>query len=166
MAKLFEINEHIAVLRDFNVDPETGEMLDMSDEDIAEMIGVLQLDRIEKLEGCAVIAKEMRADAAAFKAEADRLTKCAKACERRAESLVSYMKENMEYGEKPDTMKFKATWRRSVVTVVDDIGSLPPEYLRYKDPEADKKAIKAAIEGEGVTVPGAHLEESVSLSIR
>ena len=48
---------------------------------------------------------------------------------------------------------------------IDDIDELPDEYLRYKEPEPNKTAIKEAIKS-GKEVAGAHLEDTLSLQIK
>ena len=163
--KLYEINDGIAALRDFGVDPETGEILDESDEYIEEMIEVLQLDRTEKLEGCAVLTKEFKRDIDALKSEIQRLQREVKARERRIESLQNYMTWNMEPGEKVETLKAKIGWRKSTAVVVDNIYQVPVEFYKIREPEADKTAIKDALK-EGREVPGAHIEERQNISIR
>jgi hypothetical protein len=54
----------------------------------------------------------------------------------------------------------------SVVIDVEDVRDIPEDYLKFKEPEVDKTAIKAAI-NDGVDLTGiAHLEQKFSLRIR
>jgi hypothetical protein len=53
-----------------------------------------------------------------------------------------------------------------VVIDVEDVRDIPEDYLKFKEPEVDKTAIKAAI-NHGVELTGiAHLEQKFSLRIR
>lgn len=160
--KLYEINEGIAVLRDFGADPETGEILDMSDEDIAEMIGVLQLDKEEKLENIACLIKELKKEAEALdeakKSIAARYDAEINARKRRMESLKTYMEMNMDADEKIKTMRASVFWKKNPASVQVDFNYLPVSYYKIRDPEADKTAIKKAIDA-GEEIPGAWLLE-------
>jgi hypothetical protein len=53
-----------------------------------------------------------------------------------------------------------------VVIDVENVRDIPEDYLKFKEPEVDMTAIKAAI-NDGVDLSGiAHLEQSQSLRIR
>lgn len=160
--KLYEINEGIAALRDFGADPETGEILDMSDEDIAELVGVLQLDKEEKLENIACLIKELKKESEAL--EQTKRERVAwydnriKAHSRRIESLKNYMEMNMESDEKIKTDRASIFWKKNPSSVQVDINHLPVSYYKIREPEADKIAIKDALLA-GKQIPGAWLLE-------
>ena len=86
--KLYQINEGLRALlegqTDRFIDEENGEIFSL------ENIENLQLARDEKIEGCAVVYKEMTAEAAAIAAEIKNLQKRKEAIEGRAESLKGY----------------------------------------------------------------------------
>lgn len=53
-----------------------------------------------------------------------------------------------------------------MVIDVDSVFDIPEDYLKYKDPEVDKRKLKEALQ-MGVDVGGvAHLEKSSSLVIK
>ena len=55
----------------------------------------------------------------------------------------------------------------SVVMDESDVANIPERFLKYKDPEIDRKAIKDAIKaGDQDAIDIAHLEQSQSLRIR
>lgn len=167
--KLYEINDGIAVLREFGADPETGEILDLPEEDIEEMIEVLQLDRTEKIENIACLCKELKKEAEALaetkKEIAARYDAEINARKRRIESLKNYLMGNLEEGEKVKTMRASIFWKIDSSVVIDDIYRVPVEYYKIVEPEASKTAIKDAIK-DGLTVPGAHIESKASIQIR
>ena len=70
---LYEINSEIALLlQQLEVDPETGEILASSDE-IIQQLNALDMERSRILEYLAKVVIETRAEAAALKAEEERL---------------------------------------------------------------------------------------------
>lgn len=94
-----------------------------------------------------------------------------KAKRQRAEAAVARMMRIMDYMMRSLKMKSlttehaKFSYRSSKSVLIKDVAALPKSFLRYKDPEPDKVAIKKAIEAGGV-VPGAELHESTNLQIR
>jgi len=65
---LYEINAQIRAFLEENVDPETGEVLNL------DALGDLELERSAKLESYALAVKNYDAEIAAVKAEEDNLT--------------------------------------------------------------------------------------------
>ena len=68
-------------------------------------------------------------------------------------------------GEKFKTAKVECSFRKSQRVEVENIDLLPEEFLKYKDPEADKTAIKEAIK-EGKEITGARLVIALNLQIK
>ena len=160
---LYEIDEAIQKAYEEGIDPETGEVVD----DAAfAAIDQLQMERDTKCENIACWIKDLKAEAAAIKAEADNLTKRAKAAENRAESLKRYLGYALA-GEKFKTPKCSVSYRKSQSTEVDPeaIAVLPEEYLIFEDPKPNKTVIKKALQ-EGETLPGCRLVENVSVIIK
>ena len=79
MRPLYEIDAAILAA----VDQETGEILD------TEKLDALQMEREAKLEGVALWVKDLKAEADAVKAEADKLTARKKALENKIEGPVT-----------------------------------------------------------------------------
>ena len=163
MRALYEINQDILDC----VDMETGEILD------TEKLDALQMEREEKLEGVALWIKDMKAEAEAIKAEADKLTARKKALDNKIDGLKNWLTMALD-GGKLKTARCNVYLTHSQrLAVVDEqklIGYLqntrvPDEFLRFKEPELRKDEIKKALK-EGVYLPGASLEESESVVIK
>lgn len=158
---LYEIDSNMMAALEAAVDPETGEILD---ESMAEQFEQLQLDRDTKIENTACYIKNLKAEAAALKAEKDALAARQKAAERKAESLSKYLAGYLN-GEKFKSTKAAISWRKSESLEVVDLLQIPDEYLTYKMPEANKTAIKAALK-EGTEIPGVQIIQNMNISIK
>ena len=163
MRALYEINQDILDC----VDLETGEILD------TERLDSLQMEREAKLEGVALWIKDLKAEAAAVKEEADKLTARKKALDNKMDGLKAWLLYALG-GEKLNTPRCKVYQTHSQrVNVTNEeklfeyIYSLnaPGMYLRYKDPELNKDEIKKALK-DGTVIPGAVLEETESVVIK
>ena len=154
------------------------ELLQMAeDPDIDEQAFLDTLEGIEgaledKADNYAKIMRMLETDAKGIKAEEERLAKRRKTIE----GNVSRMKSALQYAmESTGKVKFKTTLfsfgiqnnPASVVMDEQDIENIPERFLKYKDPEIDRKAIKDAIKaGDQDAMDIAHLEQSQSLRIR
>lgn len=164
MASLYEIDRALRTVIEGGLvfDEETGEVY-FDEENLAELVGA----RNEKLEACAVVVKELEADAAALKAEGEKLAKRRQVAESKAERLRKYVADSMElFGdEKLETPKACLRFRRSSFVDVPDVDSLPREFVRVKTTETpDKAAIAKAIKA-GQEVSGAELMERKTLVV-
>ena len=151
---LYEIDQELLSC----IDAETGEVID------AEKLNSLQMERETKIESVALWIKDLKAEAEALKAEKQAFADRQKAAENKAESLKNWLSEALN-GEKFKTTKVAVSFRKTKSVMVDSVYDLDAKYLKYKDPDPDKKAIKEAIEA-GQTVKGAQLVESVSVTIK
>ncbi len=163
MRALYEINQDILGC----VDMETGEILD------TEKLDALQMEREAKLEGVALWIKDLKAEAEAVKAEADKLTARKKAVENKIEGLKNWLLFALE-GEKLKTPRCNVYQTHSQRVAFDSeeefikrVQGTENEalFLRYKEPEINKQEVKAALK-EGLYVPFAHLEETESVVIK
>lgn len=165
MRALYDIDQEILDC----VDLETGEILD------TEKLDALQMEREAKLEGVALWIKDMKAEAAAVKEEADKLTARKKALDNKIEGLKTWLLMALD-GEKLNTPRCKVYQTHSQrVTIVGDEKDLitwlelntehPREFIRYKEPELRKDEIKKALK-DGTIIPGAELEETESVVIK
>lgn len=155
---LYEINEKILAFLDANVDPETGEVLNL------DALGDLELERSIKLEHYALVCKNYDAEIAALKAEEDKLRERRRRCENAREKLAEVLKTELG-GEKIKTPRVTVSYRRSQSVNAPDVWKLPEDYRRYKDPEPDKIKLKAAL-AAGEKIDGAELVENVSMIIK
>lgn len=158
---LYEINAELEAAFNAAIDPETGEILD---ESMAEQFEQLQVDRETKINNTACLIKNLKAEAAALKAERDAFAARQKAAEKKAEALTKYLSGFLN-GEKFKSTEVSISWRKSESLEVTDLLQIPDEYLTYKMPEANKTAIKAAIKA-GTEVPGVQIVQNMNMSIK
>jgi hypothetical protein len=163
MRALYEINQDILDC----VDLETGEILD------TEKLDALQMEREAKLEGVALWVKDLKAEADAVKAEADKLNARKKALDNKIEGLKAWLLFALD-GGKIKTARCNVYQTHSQRVSVEDEGKLvkflqtlndPEKFLRFKEPELRKDEIKKALK-EGTIIPGASLEETESVVIK
>lgn len=152
--KLYEIDQAILDC----IDLETGEIID------TEQLDKLTMERETKLENVACWIKELKAEAEALKAEKMAFAKRQQVAENKMESLKKYLAYALD-GQAFKTVRASVTFRKSQAVEIDDIYKLDENYLRYKEPEADKTAIKEALKA-GQTVAGATLVENTSVIIK
>lgn len=152
--KLYEIDQAIMDC----IDMETGEIVN------EELLNDLQMERDEKIENVVLWIKELKAEAEALKAEKLAFAERQKVTENKMESLKKWLAYALN-GEKFKTVRASVTFRTSDKVEIADIYKLDESYLRYKEPEADKDAIKKAIKA-GQQVAGATLVQSTSVIIK
>ena len=140
------------------VDLETGEIID------TEQLDKLTMEREAKLENVACWIKELKAEAEALKAEKMAFAKRQQVAENKMESLKNYLAYALD-GQAFKSVRASVTFRKSQAVEIADIYKLDENYLRYKEPEADKTAIKEAFK-QGKTVAGATLVENTSVIIK
>ena len=163
MRALYDIDAAILAC----VDQETGEIFD------PEQLDALQMERAQKLEGVALWVKDLKAEAEAVKAEADKLTARKKAIDNKVEGLKTWLLYALG-GEKLKTPRCNVYQTHSQKVVIDDekamidmLMSSPSgeKFLRMKEPEIDKNALKDSLK-QGYEYEFAHLEETEGLVIR
>ena len=163
MRSLYDIDQEILDC----VDAESGEILDV------EKLDALQMEREKKLEGVALWVKDMKAEADAVKAEADKLTARRKALENRIESAKEWLLRALD-GGKLKTPRCNVYQTHSQKVVIDDEKAMidmlmtspfGEKFLRMKDPEIDKNALKDSMK-QGYEYEFAHLEATESVVIK
>ena len=163
MKPLYEIDQAILDC----VDLETGEILD------PEKLDALQMEREQKLEGVALWIKDLKAEAEAVKAEADKLTARKKAVENKIDGLKQWLLYALN-GEKLKTARCNVYQTHSQKVVIDDEKALVDmlmtspfgeKFLRVKEPEIDKNALKDSMK-QGYEYEFAHLEQTESVVIK
>ena len=157
MAKLYDLVREIEDF-EFEVDEETGEILN------AEDLDNLELEKNEKIEQLCLWIKNLKSDAAAYKAEKDSFAKKQKAAENEAESIKNYIAYILA-GEKFKTDRVTVSYRKSEQVECLDMSLVDDDYLRFKEPELDKTKIKKALK-EGIKVGGCMLVERQNMNIK
>ena len=162
--KLFDIDEKLAACVKLDesrvVDTESGEIIDL------EAIAALEMERDKKSENLGCWYKNLLADAEALKAQKKAFAEREKAAKAKAESLRGFLGRYLN-GKKFETAKVAMSFRKSEAVEFDAkcIGDVPEEFLKFKDPELDKVAVKKAIKA-GETVPGCELVARQNLQIK
>lgn len=162
--KLFDIDERLAACVKLDesrvVDTESGEIIDL------EAIAALEMERDKKLENLGCWYKNLLSDAEALKAQKNAFAEREKAAKAKAESLRGFLGRYLN-GKKFETAKVAMSFRKSEAVEFDAkcIGDVPEEFLKFKDPELDKIAVKKAIKA-GETVPGCELVQRQNLQIK
>lgn len=155
----------------------TGEWLELYDmADDPDMDPDMWFDTIEGLEGeienkadgYAKVIAQLNADAAAIKAEEERLYGRRKTIENRVAAMKGRLQQMMELTGKT---KFKTALfsfgiqKNPASVVIDDESKIPAKYWIAQEPKLDKASIKELLKG-GISCEFAHLEQGESLRIR
>ena len=163
MRALYDIDQEILDC----VDMETGEILD------SEKLDALQMEREAKLEGVALWVKDLNAEAAAVKEEADKLTARKRALDNKIASLKQWLLMALD-GQKLKTPRCNVYQTHSTRLAVADEQKLieflktieePERFLAFREPELRKNEIKMALRND-YHIPGAALEETESVVIK
>ena len=152
--KLYEIDEAIMAC----IDAETGEIID------ADKLDKLTMERDAKIENVALWIKDLKAEAEALKAEKMAFAERQKVAENKIESLKKWLAYALD-GQDYKSVRASVSFRKSQAVEIADIYKVDENYLRYKEPEADKTAIKEALKA-GKNVAGATLVENTSVIIK
>ena len=155
---LFEIDKALAEF-EFNIDPETGEILNINDLD------ELQMAREQKLENIGLYIKNLEAEKEAVKHEKDNFADREKRLGKKIESLKGYLTYALD-GQKFSTPKVAVSFRRSESVHITDEYLIPDEYKIFtvvKKP--DKGVIKDALK-KGKEIMGCELVEKRNVQIR
>lgn len=142
------------------VDAETGDILDL------EKLEALEIEHDAKISNLACWIKDLKADAAAIKAEKDALDKRMKAKENLADRISNYL-QNYLNGAKFEDSRCAISYRKSISTEIAeglDLNTLPDDCKKITV-TANKTAIKAALQN-GATIEGCALVEKNNMIIK
>ena len=157
MATLYELVKEIENF-DLQIDEETGEILNMDELD------ALQLEKDAKVENICLWIKNLKSDAEAYRTEKKAFEQKIRAAENKAARLTAYV-DYILAGNKFKSSKVSVSYRKSEQIECADLLDVDVDYLRYKEPELDKKKIKDAIKA-GIEVKGCRLVERHNVQIR
>lgn len=159
MASLYELTE---VSRQLIELFENEEIDEQTLQDTLEAIGVEG-----KLEDYCKVIRQFEADAFVYKTEklrfGEKQSRAEKSVERMKATIVGYLEAVGKKEEKAGAFDLKL--RKNERVIVDDILKIDDSYLKYKEPEPDKTAIKKALKA-GVKLEGVHIEENHSINIK
>lgn len=162
--RLYEIDRLLeeVINNGYSVDYETGEVV-FEYSDLEELQGELS----EKMEGCGVYLKGLKADVEALKAEEAALKKRRQIAERKVERMEDYVQDVLtnRFNGKFETSKVKLSTRRSSKVEVIDESLVPNEFKTEKitytvDKSEAKKEMK-----NGNAIPGLALIETQNLQV-
>ena len=167
---LYEIKENIENFLSSNdfVDSETGEINETA------LIKLNELEETEtvKLEGIGCYIKNLLSESESIKSEIDNLKTRAENKTKKAESLKNYISDYLLTVGKYnfETSKISLSFRKSKALEITDQDEAfkfaeKHELLKYKEPEIDKKGLKALIES-GVKVKGAEVIEKKNIQVK
>jgi DNA repair exonuclease SbcCD ATPase subunit len=161
--KLYEISNSLRDLLD-ELDEAEGEL----SEDLEHRLDVATMALTEKIDNVLAFAAEREAYADALRGEMERLGKRAKSVEATADSLRKYVLTSMRRAGIPKVEGLRFTARTQANpgrVVVDDESKIPQEFVNTRtESYIDKRALRDALLKNDV--PGAHIEQSISLRIK
>lgn len=162
---LYELTtEYEALLAEYEVaedDERRAEVLDMID--------AVQDDIGDKGEAYARVLRNLSAQRDAYKAEADRLTRKAKASEKAMEGLKAQLLSAMQRvgANKLETSIGKWSVRTNPWSVeVMDVDAVPAEYHIPQPDKIDKRAILASFKETGEIVGGVMMNQTTGIQFR
>ena len=140
----------------------------LQEQAFADTLEMMDMDFAEKIDGYCTIRAQVAAERDMIKAEKLRLTREQARYEKKLERLDDAMLHAMQItGQKKVKGQLYTASTRSSTTVqidAESVWEIPEDYLRYKDPEPDKTAIKKYLKDNEAA--WAHLEETQSLIIK
>lgn len=157
---LYELTANAAYLQQLLEDG------DIDEQTFNDSLESLMID--DKVESICKVIRNLEAQAAAFKEEADRLAKKKQTAEngvkRLKESLVNFM-VTTKNTKKITAGLFTVSLGSTKAVEVTDETALPECYLTPQPPKVDKTSIGAALKA-GAEVPGAALKENYHVRIK
>lgn len=164
MSSIYELTadylQIMQMMEDGELDPQT----------LADTMEAVEGEFEIKAESYAKVMRNLDGDITAIKAEIDRLTKKKQTLENNIKTMKKALQGAMEVTGKTKfkTDLFSFRIQKNAPSVIMDetyIENVPERFLKYKDPEINRTAIKEAILA-GEDLEGlAHLEQSSSIRI-
>lgn len=157
MANLYELSNQFAMIQQLIEDGAEG-----FEQALADIKGEIS----EKLDGYAMVIKNVESDIAGLKAEEKRLSERRKAMENNVVQMKERMADTLKTvdGQRLKTEKFTFSFRKSTSVKVKDESVIPPQFIKVEKTISRAELAKALKNGEHIE--GAALIENQSLSIR
>lgn len=155
---LYEIDKALMDF-EFEVDEETGEILNASDLD------ELQMARQDKIENIGLYIKNLEAEKEAVKHEKDNFADREKRLGKKIESLKGYLGYALQ-GQKFSTPKVAVSFRKSESVLVKDEYLVPDKYCEFTMVRKPNKTnLKKALK-DGEEIMGVELVEKQNISVK
>lgn len=139
--------------------------------DLGDTLESVELEIADKLEGYAMIIKNIQSDIDGLKAEEKRLSERRRSLENSVKRMKEAMSSTLELVEDDDkgkkrvkTDKFSFYFIERASAIVEDVNELPINFIKTEI-KADSKALTEYLKS-GNEVKGATLKVNKSLSIR
>lgn len=152
--ELYSINNQILEC----IDEETGEIIDYEK---LQQLGMKKETIIEQL---AKMYKNETYFNACCEKEIDELRYKKEMSQKKMENIKKVLWDELN-GQNFKTASVKISYRKSTEVKVDDINQLDDDYLRYKEPEPDKKKIRESL-NRGIHLNGVRLIEKQNIQIK
>ena len=152
--KLYEIEQAMLSC----IDSETGEIIDEA------KLDALNMAKAEKIEGICLWIKNLSAAALALEAEEKNFAERKRVTKNKIESLKKYVAMALE-GQPFETTQVKVGFRKSESLDISEGANIPGEFMRFKEPEPDKTALKKAVKA-GLVIDGVTLIEKQNINIK
>lgn len=164
MSNIYEISSNLMKIMEMMDNPE------LDPQTLGDTFEAIEGEFEEKADAYARIMKNLEGDVAALSSEIKRLSDKKVVVENNIRRMKQALQIAMEMTGKTkfktDLFSFGIQKNAPSVVIDTDLNNLPPEYLKFREPEADKAKIREAIKnGEDLT-GFAHLEHTESLRIR
>lgn len=161
MATLYEITDKYKFIQSL--------IEDGADEEVfAEALANNDADLADKLEGYAMVIKNIESDVEGYKTEEKRLATRRKSMENKIKRMKESMQQAMiaanERKIQGERFTFTVQKNPPSLNLVDD-SLIPKEFLIELDPVIDGKAIMERLKNDEV-VPGAEIKQGESIRIR
>lgn len=158
---IFEFDKVIADAIERAIDQETGEIIN---EIALEGLEEIEMEREKKIENCVAYYKDCLARAKAIKEEAKALQDRAKSYENKAENLKNYLQSALN-NEVFESSKCKISYRKSESVSIDPDALIPYKFVKQREPEYDKSALKKALKS-GEVIDGVTIVEKQNIQIK
>lgn len=181
MANLYDIAQELIDTIEYEVDIESGEVLEGYD--LESKINEIQMTLSDKMDNIACYIKNLESDVEAFKVEKQKIEARQKTAKNRAEGLKKYLNNfiklqftDRETGEidmdklgkfKFETPRCKLSYRKSVGVEITNLRKVPNEYIKekeLKDEDVKKTELKELLKGGDTDF--AKLVENKNLQIK
>lgn len=157
MATLYELTGNMLTIQ---------RMIEDGTEGLADTLESIELATAEKLEGYAMVIKNIESDIEGLKAEEKRLAERRKSMENNIKTMKASMQDALltVEGNRLKTDKFTFSLRKSTSVVLHNDRELPDTFIKVTRTISKSEIAKAL--KSGIEVPGAELVENKSLSVR
>lgn len=156
MATLYELQGSYAQIQ---------QMIEDGAEGLEDILKTVEGAIEEKLEGYAMVIKNLESDVVGMKTEEKRIAERRKGIENQLERMKNAIANTLENSgqDKVKTEKFTFSWRKSSAVHITNEALIPKEYIKVTT-TISREELGKRLKNE--TIPGAELTENRSLSIR